>query len=101
MSYWAKAEIDRDQIALIPTTLSDRIPEDHSVRLFWELLGTYEWRLWESRYCGCYGHPVPFEPGDDELGDLISGELSEVSWRVPVFRLLIVARGYQRSFVRR
>jgi len=58
MSYWAKAEIDRDQIALIPTTLSDRIPEDHSVRLFWELLGTYEWRLWESRYCGCYGQPA-------------------------------------------
>jgi len=58
MSYWAKAETARDQIALIPTTLSDRIPEDHSVRLFWELLGTYDWRPWESRYCGCHGQPA-------------------------------------------
>ena len=58
MSYWAKAAIDRDQIALIPTTLSDRIPEDHSVRLFWELIGTYDWRAWEARYCGCHGQPA-------------------------------------------
>ena len=55
MGYWARAEIDRDQIALIPTRLADRIPEDHSVRLFWELLSTYDWRLWEARYCGCHG----------------------------------------------
>ncbi len=61
MDYWARAEIDRDQIALIPTTLSDRIPEDHSVRLFWELLSTYDWRLWEARYCGCHGQP-PIPP---------------------------------------
>ena len=58
MSYWAKSEVDRDQIVLIPTTLSDRIPEDHSVRLFWELLGTYDWRPWEARYCGCHGQPA-------------------------------------------
>lgn len=58
MSYWAQAAIDRDQIALIPTTLSDRIPEDHSVRLFWELLSTYDWRAWELRYCGCHGQPA-------------------------------------------
>jgi ABC-2 type transport system ATP-binding protein/transposase len=61
MSYWAKAEIDRDQIALIPLTLSDRIPEDHSVRLFWELLSTYDWQPWEARYCGCHGQP-PIHP---------------------------------------
>ena len=58
MSHWAKVEIERDQIVLIPTTLSDRIPEDHSVRLFWGWLGTYEWRLWESRYCVCHGQPA-------------------------------------------
>ncbi len=58
MSYWAKSAIDRDQIALIPTTLSDRIPEDHSVRLFWELLSTYGWNPWEARYCGCHGQPA-------------------------------------------
>ena len=61
MDYWARAEIDRDQIALIPTTLSDRIPEDHTVRLFWELLSTYDWRPWEGRYCGCHGQP-PIPP---------------------------------------
>ena len=43
MSYWSKAAIDRDQIALIPTTWSDRIPEDHSVRLSGDLLSTYDW----------------------------------------------------------
>jgi len=58
MSYWAQAEIDRDQIVLIQTTLSDRIPEDHAVRLFWELLGTYDWRSWEAQYCGCLGQPA-------------------------------------------
>jgi len=42
VGYWAKAEMDRDQIALIAPTLADRIPEDHSVRLFRELLGTYD-----------------------------------------------------------
>jgi transposase len=61
VSYWAKTEIDRDQIALISTTLSDRIPEDHSVRLFWELLGTYDWQPWEAHYCGCHGQP-PIHP---------------------------------------
>jgi transposase len=61
MSYWAKPEVDRDQIVLIATTLSDRIPEDHSVRLFWELLGTYDWSPWEARYCGCHGQP-PIQP---------------------------------------
>lgn len=58
MSYWAESEIGRDQIALFPTTLSDRIPEDHSVRLFWELLETYDWRIWEGQYCGCHGQPA-------------------------------------------
>jgi transposase len=61
MGYWAKAVMARDQIALIPTTLSDRIGEDHSVRLFWELLGTYDWQAWEAQYCGCHGQP-PIHP---------------------------------------
>lgn len=58
MGYWSKAEIDRDQMVLISTTLSDRIPEDHSVRLFWELLETYDWSGWEAQYCGCHGQPA-------------------------------------------
>ena len=58
MSYWAESEIARDQIALFPTTLSDRIPEDHSVRRFWELLETYDWQAWEAQYCGGHGQPA-------------------------------------------
>jgi transposase len=58
MSYWAHAGVERDQIVLIATTLSDRIPEDHAVRLFWELLGTYDWSRWEAGYCGCHGQPA-------------------------------------------
>lgn len=61
MDYWAKAATARDQIALIPTTLSDRVPDDHTVRLFWDLLGTYDWHPWEARYCGCHGQP-PIHP---------------------------------------
>jgi transposase len=48
-------------LVLISTTLSDRVPEDHSVRLFWELLGTYDWAPWERHYCGCEGQP-PIHP---------------------------------------
>lgn len=58
MGYWHEAKQGRDQIMLIPTTLSDRIAEDHSVRLFWELLESYDWRAWESQYCGCHGQPA-------------------------------------------
>lgn len=61
MAYWAKAAMDRDQIALISTTLADRIPEDHPVRLLWDLLSTYDWESWEGRYCGCHGQP-PIHP---------------------------------------
>ena len=58
MAYWNQAKLGRDQIMLIPTTLADRIPEDHSVRLFWELLETYDWSPWELHYCGCQGQPA-------------------------------------------
>jgi hypothetical protein len=58
MEYWSKPQMDRDQMVLISTTLSERIPEDHSVRLFWELLETYDWRPWEAQYCGCQGQPA-------------------------------------------
>lgn len=61
MNYWAQPEIDRDQMVLIQTTLSDRIGEDHSVRLFWELLLSYDWRRWESQYHGRLGQP-PIHP---------------------------------------
>lgn len=61
MSYWARPELERDQIVLIATTLSDRIPEDHSVRLFAELLAAYDWSGWEAEYNGRRGQP-PIHP---------------------------------------
>ena len=61
MEYWARPTIERDQLVLIGTTLSERIPDDHSVRLFWELLGTYDWTPWESTYHGHRGQP-PIHP---------------------------------------
>ena len=36
MGYWAKAPMAQEQMVLISTTLDDRIPEDHPVRLFAE-----------------------------------------------------------------
>jgi transposase len=61
MSYWSRPPLERDQLVLIRTTLSDRIPEDHSVRLFWELLEGFDWSGWESRYDGRVGQP-PIHP---------------------------------------
>jgi transposase len=61
MAYWAGPTIDRDQLTLISTTLSDRIPQDHSVRLFWDLLDSYDWTAWEVRYHGRIGQP-PIHP---------------------------------------
>lgn len=61
MDYWARPSIERDQLVLINTTLADRIPDDHSVRLFWELLMTYDWAAWEAAYHGHRGQP-PIHP---------------------------------------
>jgi len=61
MGYWAKAAMGRDQAVLFATTLGDRIPDDHVVRLFWELLETYDWKQWEACYNGRIGQP-PIHP---------------------------------------
>jgi transposase len=61
MGYWAKAPMPREQLVLIATTLDDRIPEDHPVRLFAEVLDGYDWSKWESRYDGRVGQP-PIHP---------------------------------------
>lgn len=61
MSYWAKAPMPREQLVLIATTLDDRIPDDHPVRLFAEILEGYDWSLWESQYHGRLGQP-PIHP---------------------------------------
>jgi transposase len=61
MDYWAKAPMDRNQIALFSPTLDCWIPEDHPVRLFDEILSRLDWSGWESRYFGCVGQP-PIRP---------------------------------------
>ena len=61
MDYWAKAPMDRNQIALFAPTLDSWIPEDHPVRLFDEILSRLDWSDWESHYFGCVGQP-PIRP---------------------------------------
>jgi transposase len=61
MGYWAKAPMPREQLVLIATTLDDRIPVDHPVRLFAEILDGYDWSAWESQYHGKLGQP-PIHP---------------------------------------
>jgi transposase len=61
MGYWAKPPMPREQMVLIATTLDDRIPDDHPVRLFAEILDGYDWLPWESRFHGRLGQP-PIHP---------------------------------------
>jgi transposase len=61
MSYWQDAPIPRNQLALFQTTLEDRIPESHPVRLLDEILDEFDWTEWESKYVGNFGKP-PIHP---------------------------------------
>jgi transposase len=61
MGYWAKAPMAREQLVLIATTLDDRIPDDHPVRLIAEIIEGYDWSVWESQYDGRLGQP-PIHP---------------------------------------
>jgi len=61
MGYWAKAPMAREQLVLISTTLDDRIPDDHPVRMFALILSGYDWKPWESKYHGRIGQP-PIHP---------------------------------------
>ncbi len=58
MAYWDEAPLPRDQIVLIATTLDDRLPEDHPVRLFYEILSKLKWSAWENHYCQVAGQPA-------------------------------------------
>jgi len=58
VSYWNEAPLPRDQIVLIATTLGDRIPDDHPVRLFQEILASVDWSAWERHYCRVAGQPA-------------------------------------------
>ena len=57
MSRWNRAPLPRDQILLIPETLGDRIPENHSVRLLMEILDGLDWASWEQHYVLVVGQP--------------------------------------------
>jgi len=47
----------RPQIVLFATTLEDRIPEDHPVRLIDEILDRPDWTDWELEYDSGHGQP--------------------------------------------
>ena len=61
MDYWAKAPMAREQIILFSTTLDDRIPRYHAVRLLDEILAGYDWSEWIATYNGRVGQP-PIPP---------------------------------------
>jgi transposase len=60
-SYWQDAPLPREQIVLFTTTLEDRIPHDHPVRLLDEILERIDWCQWEAEYHGSFGQP-PIHP---------------------------------------
>lgn len=61
MSGWSQAPLARDQILLFRETLGDRIPQDHTVRLLWEILDGLDWSSWEQHYVLVAGQP-PIHP---------------------------------------
>lgn len=61
MSRWATPPLDRDEAVLFPTTVDDRIPDDHPVRLFDEVLRGMSFVEWESMYVLVAGQP-PIHP---------------------------------------
>ena len=61
MSGWNEAPLPRDQILLFRETLGDRIPDNHSVRLFAEILDGFDWSSWEQHYVLVAGQP-PIHP---------------------------------------
>jgi transposase len=61
MSGWNQAPFPRDQILLFRETLGDRIPENHTVRLFGEILDGLDWSSWEQHYVLVAGQP-PVHP---------------------------------------
>jgi len=47
--------MDRQQIVLFQTSIEDRIPHDHPVRLLDEILEELDWSAWENTYDGGKG----------------------------------------------
>ena len=74
-SYWQDAPLPRDQLALFTTSLEDRIPTDHPVRLLDEIMDRMDWHAWEATYHGERGQP-PIHPsvlGKTVLFSMIRG----------------------------
>ena len=61
MDYWAGPRIDREQMPLFAPTLGDMISENHTVRMFDEILAMMDWREWEAAYPRKRGRP-PIHP---------------------------------------
>lgn len=61
MDYWQPPPVVREQLVLFSTTLDERIPEDHPVRLLDEILEAHDWTSWEAHYHGSQGQP-PIHP---------------------------------------
>ena len=60
-SYWQSPPGARNQILLIPTSLEEKIPENHPVRLLDEILDGLDWTTWENTYNRKLGQP-PIHP---------------------------------------
>ena len=52
---WAVPPVDREQLALFPTSLNDVIPDDHLVRVVDEILRALDWSKFEAAYDGHLG----------------------------------------------
>jgi transposase len=61
MIHWAQPVCGRDQIVLFAPTLQDAISQDHSVRLFDEVIGKLDFAEWEQYYQRVDGRP-PIHP---------------------------------------
>ena len=61
MSGWNQAPWPRDQILLFRETLGDRIGQNHSVRLFAEILDQLDGSSWQRHYVLVSGQP-PIHP---------------------------------------
>jgi len=59
--YWQTPPMSRGQLVLFPTTLEERIPDDHPVRMLDEILDRVDWTDWESTYARKIGQP-PIHP---------------------------------------
>ena len=59
--YWQTPPLERGQIVLFQTSLEDRIPGDHPVRMLDEILDRLDWTDWENTYDRRKGQP-PIHP---------------------------------------